>query len=244
MFGKAKKDWLSRLLELSKGIPSHGTFGRVFARLDPVQFGTSARRTACTGSSFGSMCPPFTNVYNQRPISQMVLSSSLTPLEMRKVQPRTHPARRAAPAAASGGEPIEHAVPVPAEGRPPRDGRGEGRAGSLVREAQRRAAAADHLPGPRARWADGDGGAGVGCGFSSGGGQNERISELRRRGVNSQVRPASLANILIPIRTATICADQTHSTLSPPGASKLHVPQLRSIPTGVYGGCRSHSSTS
>ena len=40
MFGKAKKDWLSRLLELPNGIPSHDTFrsGRVFARLDPVQF--------------------------------------------------------------------------------------------------------------------------------------------------------------------------------------------------------------
>ena len=38
MFGKSKKDWLSRLLELPNGIPSHDTFGRVFARLDPVQF--------------------------------------------------------------------------------------------------------------------------------------------------------------------------------------------------------------
>ncbi len=38
MFGKAKKDWLSRLLELPNGIPSHDTFGRIFARLDPVQF--------------------------------------------------------------------------------------------------------------------------------------------------------------------------------------------------------------
>ena len=38
MFGKAKKDWLSRLLELPNGIPSHDTFGRIFAMLDPVQF--------------------------------------------------------------------------------------------------------------------------------------------------------------------------------------------------------------
>ena len=38
MFGKSKKDWLARLLELPNGIPSHDTFGRVFARLDPVQF--------------------------------------------------------------------------------------------------------------------------------------------------------------------------------------------------------------
>ena len=38
MFGKSKKDWLSRMLELPNGIPSHDTFGRVFARIDPVQF--------------------------------------------------------------------------------------------------------------------------------------------------------------------------------------------------------------
>ena len=35
---KSKRDWLARLLELPNGIPSHDTFGRVFARLDPVQF--------------------------------------------------------------------------------------------------------------------------------------------------------------------------------------------------------------
>ena len=38
MFGKSKRDWLSRLLELPDGIPSHDTFGRVFAMIDPVQF--------------------------------------------------------------------------------------------------------------------------------------------------------------------------------------------------------------
>lgn len=38
MFGKSKKDWLSRMLALPNGIPSHDTFGRVFARIDPVQF--------------------------------------------------------------------------------------------------------------------------------------------------------------------------------------------------------------
>jgi predicted transposase YbfD/YdcC len=37
-FGKAKQAWLAQLLELPNGIPSHDTFGRVFARLDPVQF--------------------------------------------------------------------------------------------------------------------------------------------------------------------------------------------------------------
>jgi predicted transposase YbfD/YdcC len=37
-FGDAKLDWLSRFLDLPNGIPSHDTFGRVFARLDPAQF--------------------------------------------------------------------------------------------------------------------------------------------------------------------------------------------------------------
>ena len=37
-FGNAKRDWLSRFLELSNGIPSHDTFGRIFARLDPAEF--------------------------------------------------------------------------------------------------------------------------------------------------------------------------------------------------------------
>lgn len=37
-FGKAKEAWLRTFLELPNGIPSHDTFGRVFARLDPEQF--------------------------------------------------------------------------------------------------------------------------------------------------------------------------------------------------------------
>lgn len=37
-FGKEKKDWLSRFLDLSNGIPSHDTFNTVFARLKPQQF--------------------------------------------------------------------------------------------------------------------------------------------------------------------------------------------------------------
>jgi predicted transposase YbfD/YdcC len=37
-FGNAKLDWLRTILELPNGIPSHDTFGRVFARLDPEQF--------------------------------------------------------------------------------------------------------------------------------------------------------------------------------------------------------------
>lgn len=37
-FGNAKRDWLAQFLELPHGIPSHDTFGRVFAYLDPDQF--------------------------------------------------------------------------------------------------------------------------------------------------------------------------------------------------------------
>jgi predicted transposase YbfD/YdcC len=37
-FGKEKEAWLKTILELPNGIPSHDTFGRVFARIDPVQF--------------------------------------------------------------------------------------------------------------------------------------------------------------------------------------------------------------
>ena len=37
-FGKAKRAWLQTFLELPHGIPSHDTFGRVFARLNPKEF--------------------------------------------------------------------------------------------------------------------------------------------------------------------------------------------------------------
>lgn len=39
-FGNAKLDWLVRFLDLPNGIPSHDTFGRVFARLDTSEFFT------------------------------------------------------------------------------------------------------------------------------------------------------------------------------------------------------------
>ena len=37
-FGHAKRDWLRTVLALPNGIPSHDTFGRVFAALDPEPF--------------------------------------------------------------------------------------------------------------------------------------------------------------------------------------------------------------
>ncbi len=37
-FGVAKRDWFARFLKLSNGIPSHDTFGRVFASLDTQEF--------------------------------------------------------------------------------------------------------------------------------------------------------------------------------------------------------------
>jgi len=36
-FGQAKEKWLKRILELPNGIPSHDTFARLFARLNPEQ---------------------------------------------------------------------------------------------------------------------------------------------------------------------------------------------------------------
>ena len=37
-FGQAKQTWFQTFLDLPNGIPSHDTFGRVFARLDPNEF--------------------------------------------------------------------------------------------------------------------------------------------------------------------------------------------------------------
>ncbi len=42
-FGRQKLEWLRQYLDLPKGIPSHDTFGRVFAMIDPEEFQASFR---------------------------------------------------------------------------------------------------------------------------------------------------------------------------------------------------------
>jgi predicted transposase YbfD/YdcC len=49
-FGEAKEGWLRRHLPLPNGVPSHDTFYRVFARLDPQAFGK------CVADWMGAMC--------------------------------------------------------------------------------------------------------------------------------------------------------------------------------------------
>lgn len=41
LFGKSKLDWLKTFLKLANGIPSHDTFGRVFAAINPEEFESS-----------------------------------------------------------------------------------------------------------------------------------------------------------------------------------------------------------
>jgi predicted transposase YbfD/YdcC len=53
-FGQAKHGWLRRFLALPHGIPSHDTFNRVFAALDPEKFGARfARRMAALCETTG-----------------------------------------------------------------------------------------------------------------------------------------------------------------------------------------------
>jgi len=42
-FGRAKQEWLASVVDLPHGIPSHDTFGRVFAALNPEQFAAGFR---------------------------------------------------------------------------------------------------------------------------------------------------------------------------------------------------------
>jgi predicted transposase YbfD/YdcC len=49
-FGRAKHDWFKRFLALPNGIPSHDTFRRVFAALDPARF------AACFGRWMAALC--------------------------------------------------------------------------------------------------------------------------------------------------------------------------------------------
>src|SRR5574337_2160043 len=46
-WAKERIDWLRGFLVLEHGIPSHDTFGRVFAALDPRQFEAAFRRWVC-----------------------------------------------------------------------------------------------------------------------------------------------------------------------------------------------------
>ena len=38
LFGNERQQWLEQFLQLENGIPSHDTFGRIFARIDTDQF--------------------------------------------------------------------------------------------------------------------------------------------------------------------------------------------------------------
>jgi len=64
LFGKSKRAWLQTFLALPHGIPSHDTFGRVFARLNPKRFQecflawTQALAQFTKGHSSRSMAKP------------------------------------------------------------------------------------------------------------------------------------------------------------------------------------------
>lgn len=59
LFGQSKQPWLKKWLELPNGIPSHDTFGRVFAQIDPEQFqaGFMSWLQAIQGRTEGQIVP-------------------------------------------------------------------------------------------------------------------------------------------------------------------------------------------
>jgi len=48
LYGRSKEAWLKTFLELPAGIPSHDTFNRLFARLDPDAFEACFRQWIAT----------------------------------------------------------------------------------------------------------------------------------------------------------------------------------------------------
>ncbi|MCB0156365.1 MAG: ISAs1 family transposase [Anaerolineae bacterium] len=58
-FGQAKQEWFKTFLRLPNGIPSHDTFGQIFAQLDPDQFRESFIRwvTALSDLTAGEIIP-------------------------------------------------------------------------------------------------------------------------------------------------------------------------------------------
>jgi len=56
-FGKAQREWLSRLLALPNGIPSHDTFLRVFAKLDPAAFSRAFGRWTAAACGATGLVP-------------------------------------------------------------------------------------------------------------------------------------------------------------------------------------------
>lgn len=55
VWGKEKLDWLRKYLELQSGPPCHDTFGRIFAAIDPDEFGAALLRW------LGQVVPALTN---------------------------------------------------------------------------------------------------------------------------------------------------------------------------------------
>lgn len=47
LFGQSKKGWLPTFFALPNGVPSHDTFGRGFAALDPAEFQASFMDWVC-----------------------------------------------------------------------------------------------------------------------------------------------------------------------------------------------------